>query len=150
MEQNTHTRLIQDWINLETEVEQEHLRPPLCRWAAKSFSVGQAPYEEEISHELPWWGQPSPWTCSSLASAKACALLHQAFKMHRDGESIGQEARLHPGQDTCPLRDTHPIHSHLKTGKDPWFHGKNYFNSISNNIEPNIEQPCFILQWLLC
>lgn len=39
MEQNTHTRLIQDWINLETEVEQEHLRPPLCRWAAKSFCL---------------------------------------------------------------------------------------------------------------
>lgn len=72
------------------------------------LSVGQAPYEEEISHELPWWGQPSPWTYCLLVSAKACTLLHQAFKMHRDGESIGREARLHPGQDThTPYTHTH-------------------------------------------
>lgn len=37
--------------------------------------------------------------------------------MHWDGESIGREARLRPGQDTCLLQDPHPIHSHLKTGK---------------------------------
>lgn len=35
----THMRLIQEWINRETGVEQEHLRAPLCRSAAKSFCL---------------------------------------------------------------------------------------------------------------
>lgn len=35
----THMRAIQECINLDTEVEKEHLRTPLCRWAAKSFCL---------------------------------------------------------------------------------------------------------------
>lgn len=137
MEQNTHE------TNLGMNESRDGGRPgifegSLVRMSSQVIlSVRQAPYREEISQELPRWGQSSLWTYLFLQK-------HVVFYIRRlRCIETEEEARLRPGLDTCPLQDTHPIHQHLKTGKPPCRDGRNMKTQHpSQNSDPEISLIC--------
>lgn len=111
-----HMRLIQGWVSLETEVEQEYLRAPLCRYAAKSFSLS---VRLHMKRKFP---MSSPDVDSPCPGHTVWHTSEYTFTSRWDEEGIG----LHPWQDTYPLQDTH-IHSHShqeQNGKNPRMRGR--------------------------